>query len=137
MIKRLPKWMRQLIACWMEFRSPEWGGILYDFTAHNTGDLEELHRWETDKGLLEAAALIESAYESGRDYVYITVSKTGNSQGYFMVESPITRFWFRAFHPGVYEPLDAYRDTIKKAEKDARRLGFQIADSKQRGLVSE
>lgn len=137
MIKYLPKFIRQLIAMYKELRSQEWGGILYDFTANRNGDLEELARWETDKDLLSAAAIVDNAHDSGRDFVYIEVAKTGNSRGYFMVASSLTTFWVRAFRPGVYESLDAYRDTIKKANKDASKLGFILDSPLDRKLVSE
>lgn len=136
-MRYLPKWLRQLIALALEFTHPEYGGILYDFTAHLNGDLEEIHRWDDDAGVNQAIALIDNAHESGRDFVYVSVCKSGQGTGYFAVHSSCTYWWLHAFNQKWYDPLTAYRETMAKAEADARKLGFNVDNALKRGLVSE
>ena len=121
----LPKRIRALIATLIVMRESEYGGTMYDYLSGQvSGDMTLLHKWEDDEGLDQAQAIIENAVESGRNYVYLSVVKTGYSRGYMIVHSTKRSIWIRGFIPGIYEPLDAYRNAIDIAKKDAVALGY-------------
>lgn len=126
LIKYLPRWIRQGIALFLELRAGEYGGIIYDYSGPNNGDLNEIHRWEDDGGMNQAWSILENAINGGRDFVYVGIVKTGQSRGYFVVHSPIRKMWIKAFRPGIYEPLDAFRDAMWRAHYDAKKLGFSV-----------
>src|SRR5579859_3862821 len=125
-IKYLPKFVRRVIATLTVMRESEYGGNLYNFLSAqtNNGDMTLIHKWEDDTGIDEAQSILQNEMNSGRDFVFIGAVKTGHSRGYMFLHSNKHRIWIRGFIPGIYEPLEAYRDTIDLAKKDARALGY-------------
>jgi hypothetical protein len=104
-------------------RGDEYGGIIYDFA---NGRMNLIHEWDTDKGVDEGVAIVEQMITGSRDEVYITVVKGGYRKGYFMVEHTGMIFpWMRAFWEGIYDPDEAFVDTMKKARECADKLGFR------------
>ena len=126
LIKYLPKRIRAWVATLIVMREGECGGTMYDFLSAqvNNGDMTLIHKWEDDDGLYEAQSIIQNAADSGRDFVYMGAVKTGHSRGYMIVHSSKRDIWIRGFIPGIYEPLDAYRNAIDIAKKDAVALGY-------------
>lgn len=120
--------LRAAIATTKVLFEAEYGGTLYDFTAHRNGDLERICKWENDAEMVDAHAILENATESGRDFVYVGAVKTGERRGYMFVHSSKRGMWMRGFIPGLYEPLEAFQDALKLAGKDAKELGFRIED---------
>lgn len=104
------------------FIAPEWGGVLFNY---KNGELEEIARWETNEEMKQAHAILDTELDSGRDFVYVAVIKCGERKGYFATYSP-AGVWARGYWPGLYEPMDAYRDAMKIAKAEAKRLGFQV-----------
>lgn len=126
LIKYLPKFIRKVIATLIIMREGEYGGTLYDFLSAqvNNGDMSLIHKWEDDSGLKQGWAILQSVAQSGRDFVYIGAVKTGKSRGYMIVHSSKRFMWMRGFIPGIYEPLEAYQDTVLRARNDAIALGY-------------
>jgi hypothetical protein len=127
-MKYLPTFLRRWIATAMGLAAPEWGGIIYDFLEGRDGSLTEIHRWDDVKGQQMSLSLIENAHESERDFIYVVAVKTGKSSGYFLVLAKGTRYWMCGFRPNVYEPLEAYRHTIRKAKRELSRLGYRLRE---------
>lgn len=126
LIKYLPKFIRWVIATLIVMKEGEYGGTLYDFLSAQTnqGDMSLVHKWEDDASFEQAKAIITNAAQSGRDFVYVGAVKTGKSRGYMIVHSSKHTMWICGFIPGIYEPLDAYRDAILKAKNVALSLGY-------------
>jgi hypothetical protein len=131
-VKYLPKFLRAMIATLVVMREQEYGGTFYDFlhAQANNGEMELLHKWENNEEMEAAWELLENAFTNGRDFVWVGAVKTGQSRGYMIIHSNKTTMWMRGFIPGIYEPLDAFRDAMLRARKDALALGYHPKEMK-------
>jgi hypothetical protein len=119
---RLPGFIRHKVALFLVQRSPEFGGMLYDF---KNGQWEVLHQWVDERGQEEALSLIENMFDGGRDAIYTAMVKTGIGRGYFVVHTSDRYYWFRGFWTGIYELDEAFLDTAKKCREIADKMGYR------------
>jgi hypothetical protein len=125
-MKRLPAWLRQIIAFSLVFLRREWGGVLYDY---DNGRYSKLAEWDSDESMKAAWEIIQAG-NGGRDFIYVSAAKTGNSRGYFMVDSSKITFYTCFFYGGIYEPDEALFNTAQYCRKLATELGFRNPEEK-------
>lgn len=119
----IKKWVNQRRAVIKSYTAPyEWGGILYDY---KNGDLEQIFKWETDKEMETAGAMILQMVGAGRDVIYIAVVKCGPTAGYFVIHDSNGGWWEKHFAPGIYPPEVAYSETMAQCRKIATKMGFR------------
>jgi hypothetical protein len=122
----LLKFLRRWLALLKIWGAPEYGGMIHDYA---NGRWNEIHRWNTDKGVDEADSIVRNMVMGGRDEVYIVTVKCGLSKGYLLVESTgaIVPF-IRAFWPGLVNPDTAIFEVGVKCREIADKMGYRRVD---------
>lgn len=122
---RLPAILRRWAAMFLVWNKEEIGGILYDY---KNGEWEVICKWETREEQLAAKNVVENMIDREEDEIYITSVKTDGGAGIFIMEDSRYGYYFRAFHPGVYEIKEALEDVAARCRKIADKMGYRRPD---------
>ena len=119
------KWLRQKMAFFLAFHTPEGGGMMHNY---KNGQWELLHVWSTEEGAEMAITLAENMLDRAADEIYVATVKNWGAEkrGYFVVhESQNRTYWLRGFWTGIYEPEEAFDDLRKKCRALADKMGYR------------
>jgi hypothetical protein len=129
---KFPSFLRRWAAMYLVWNKEEIGGILYDYA---NGKWNVICRWNTDADLKAAKDIVANAQERDCDEIYITSVATNGGAGLFIVEDSHSGYFFRAYHPGVYEVKEALIDTAAHCRKIADKMGYRRPDDEREDYI--
>jgi hypothetical protein len=115
------RFLLQWVAKFRVSRTPEIGGLLYDYA---NGRWKLLTEWQGGEDE-EAVALIENIFNNPKDDIYVSLVKCTNTAGYFIVSDSERRIWLRHFWGDTYPFAAAFDDTRLYCRKIAKEMGYR------------